>query len=141
MIRIGIATAAIAAGIVLSVLSPTAQAEVPPGGTAVALPSPLPPREAGARHGQALGVALICYGLRTTPAVDRLPTQYQGEAKAQFDAESAKILTSWREASSCKKAGGPNACRLVYEWSCAAALREIGPEGTALPGLVEKKTP
>jgi hypothetical protein len=137
MIRIGIAMAVLAAGIALS---PRAQAGDAPGGTAVALPEPaLPAREAGARYGQALGVALICYGLRTTPAVDRLPSQYQGDARSQFDAESAKIVTSWRDASSCKKAGGPNACRLMHEWSCAAAFREIGPEGTALPGLVEQK--
>jgi hypothetical protein len=99
------------------------------------------PREAGARYGQALGVALICYGLRTTPAMDRLPSQYTGDARTEFDSESEKTLAAWREAGSCKKAGGPNPCRLVHEWSCSAALKEIGPEGTALRGLVEQKTP
>lgn len=138
MIQIVFAIAAIVAGMALP---PPAQAEVAAGGTAVTRPAPLPPREAGARYGQALGVALICYGLRTTPAVDRLASQYQGDARTQFDAESEKIATSWRETGSCKKAGGPNACRLVHAWSCAAALREIGPEGTVLPGLVEQKTP
>jgi hypothetical protein len=138
MIKSLVAIAAVSA---VSVLSPPARAEVPAGGTAVTLPAPLAPREAGARYGQALGVALICYGLRTTPAIERLASQYQGDARTQFDSESEKIVASWRAASSCQKAGGPNACRLVHEWSCAAALREIGPEGTVLPGLVEQKTP
>ncbi|WP_439542039.1 hypothetical protein [Hyphomicrobium sp.] len=124
--------AAIAAG---------AEAPSTPAGTAVTLPAPLPPREAGARYGQALGVALICYGLRTTPALERLPSQYTGDARTEFDSESEKVLAAWREAGSCKKAGGPNACRLVHAWSCRAALNEIGPEGAILPGLVEQKTP
>jgi hypothetical protein len=138
MIQIVFAIAAIAAGMALP---PPAQAEVAAGGTAVTRPALLPPREAGARYGQALGVALICYGLRTTPALERLASQYGGDARTQFDAESAKTLAAWREAGSCKKAGGPNACRLVHEWSCGSALLEIGPDGTVLPGLVEQKTP
>lgn len=101
----------------------------------------IPPREAGARYGQGLGVALICYGLRTTPAFEQLPSQYGGQDRAAFDAETEKVLAAWREASTCKKAGGPNACRLIHEWSCSAAVREIGPQGTVLPGLIEANTP
>lgn len=111
------------------------------GGAAAPSPGPLAPREAGARHGQALGVALMCYGMRTTAALTRLPSAYTGADRAAFEAESAKVLIAWREASTCRAAGGPNACRLSYEWSCSSALREIGPRGTALPGLVEPKTP
>lgn len=100
---------------------------------------PLDARQAGARYGQALGVALVCYGLKTTPAVERLPTNYTGADADLFKAESEKVLLAWRDAKTCKKAGGPNECRLIHEWSCRDAVLEIGPEGTKLPGLVEPK--
>jgi hypothetical protein len=103
-------------------------------------PTPkLDPREAGARYGQALGVALVCYGLRTTSAVDSLPAIYANEAQPAFREEAEKVLATWRKASSCKTAGGPNPCRLAHEWSCRDALIEIGPNGSKLPGLIEKK--
>lgn len=134
--------AAIAVALAAAIAVPAgAESLSTPAGTAVTLPAPLPPREGGARYGQALGVALICYGLRTTPALERLPSQYAGDARTEFESESEKTLAAWREAGSCKKAGGPNACRLVHAWSCRAALNEIGPEGSILPGLVEQKTP
>lgn len=95
------------------------------------------PRAAGARHGQALGVALVCYGLKTTKAVENLPSAYSGEDLTAFKKESEKVLLSWQKAKSCVKAGGPNECRLIFEWSCRDALKEIGPEGTQLKGLVE----
>ena len=94
-------------------------------------------RMAGARHGQALGVALICYGLKTTPAVQQLPNAYSGEELKAFTEESEKVLLSWQKAKSCVKSGGPNECRLIYEWSCRDALLEIGPQGTKLKGLIE----
>lgn len=101
---------------------------------------PLDAREAGARYGQALGVALVCYGLRTTPAADRLASAYAQTGHDAFQAEADKVLAAWREASSCRNAGGPNPCRLVYEWSCRDAIREIGPQGSKIPGLVEEKS-
>lgn len=100
-------------------------------------PAPLDARAAGARHGQALGVALVCYGLKTTPAVEKLPSAYSGDDLKAFNQESEKVLLSWQKAKSCVKAGGPNECRLIFEWSCREALIEIGPEGTKLKGLVE----
>jgi hypothetical protein len=138
MRNVAVLAAALAAAIPMPAGAGTTAA---PAGTAVTLPAPLPPREAGARYGQALGVALICYGLRTTSALDRLPSQYAGDARTEFDSESEKTVAAWRETGSCKKAGGPNACRLVHEWSCHAALNEIGPDGSVLPGLVEQKAP
>lgn len=99
----------------------------------------LEPREAGARYGQALGVALVCYGLRTTSATEKLQSAYSGGDKAAFQAEADKVLSAWREASGCRTAGGPNSCRLAHEWSCRDAVREIGPDGTKFPGLVEAK--
>ncbi len=100
----------------------------------------LDPREAGARYGQALGVALMCYGAETTPAATRLPDKFGGAERTAFQAEADKVLTAWREASSCRNAGGPNPCRLLHEWSCRDAMKEIGPQGTKLPGLITEKT-
>jgi hypothetical protein len=100
--------------------------------------SNLPPREAGARYGQALGVALVCYGLRTTSALDRLPTTYTNNSRQAFQEEADKVLAAWREASTCRTAGGPNSCRLIHEWSCRDAILEIGPNGTKMPGLIEE---
>lgn len=94
------------------------------------------PAEAGTRYGQALGVALVCYGMKTTEAVQKLAANYTGDDAKSFQAAADKTLINWQEAKSCVKAGSPNACRLIHEWSCRDALREIGPEGAALPGLV-----
>ncbi len=137
MKQIVLATAALLAanGVALA----TSTGTTPVGQTSALHAPPLPPREAGARHGQALGVALICYGLHTTPAVQRLPAEYAGDARAAFESESQKTLAAWREAGSCKAAGGPNACRLVHEWSCRAALLEIGPEGRPCRASWNKK--
>ena len=100
-------------------------------------------REAGARYGQALGVALVCYGLRTRPEVlaSLRAAHKDASGREDFQAEADKVLKSWQEASSCQKAGGPNTCRLIHEWSCRDALLEIGPSGTKAPGLVEAVIP
>jgi hypothetical protein len=100
-------------------------------------------REAGARYGQALGVALVCYGVRTrSEALASLAATYSDASEREnFQTEADKVLKSWQEASSCRKAGGPNECRLIHEWSCRDALLEIGPAGTKAPGLVEAATP
>jgi hypothetical protein len=100
---------------------------------------PSNPREAGARYGQAAGVALICYGMRITGAPEALKAKYQGEALAAFEDQAGRILTMWKDTLSCKKAGGPNQCRLSQAFSCAEAMKEIGPNGSKLPGLVEEK--
>jgi hypothetical protein len=99
----------------------------------------LSPREAGVRYGQAMGVARLCYGLRTTAAAGELERTYQGaDGGDAFRAEAEKVLASWQDALGCAKAGGPNECRLIYEMSCRDAYREIGPEGSRLPGLIER---
>jgi len=103
--------------------------------------SRLSARQAGARFGQAAGVELICYDLRTTNVVNELRAKYQDGTLAEFDDEAAKILAAWKSALSCRKATGPNECRLSHLWSCQQAWREIGPEGTAVPGLIEPKKP
>lgn len=100
---------------------------------------PTNPREAGARYGQAAGVALLCYGMRTTGASEKLRSNYQGQALADFTDQAERILVMWKDTLSCKHAGGPNQCRLSHAFSCAEAMKEIGPAGTKLPGLVEEK--
>ena len=100
---------------------------------------PSNPREAGARYGQAAGVALLCYGMRTTAASEVLKSKYQGEAQAAFTDQAERILTMWKDTLSCKNASGPNECRLSHVFSCAEAMKEIGPAGTKLPGLVDTK--
>lgn len=84
-------------------------------------------------------MALVCYGMRITDAPEALKTKYQGEALAAFNEEAEKVLVAWQDVLSCKYAGGPNQCRLSHAYSCAAAMKEIGPQGTKLPGLVEEK--
>ena len=98
------------------------------------------PSAAGIRYGQAAGVALVCYGLKTTDVAEKLKGQFSGEDLATFDTEANRTLAAWRETLSCSKAGGPNECKLSHVWSCQQALKEIGPQGTVLPGLVDQKT-
>jgi hypothetical protein len=97
------------------------------------------PREDGARYGQAIGATLMCYKLETTDEFTALKTRYSGSELNVFSAEAEKIITAWRTVQTCGKAGGPNSCRLTQVWSCQEALREIGPNGSALPGLVRIK--
>ncbi len=85
--------------------------------------------DAGARYGQALGVAIVCYGLKTTPRVDALKSTYAGGDRAAFKSAADEVIAGWQEARGCRLAGGPNECRLSIEWSCREALGEIGPEG------------
>jgi hypothetical protein len=98
---------------------------------------PLSAKDAGARYGEAAGAALVCYGLKITPQVTELRARYQGDDLAEFDAEAGKVLQSWRSTLTCEHAEGPNDCKVSQQWSCQQALREIGPEGSAVRGLVE----
>jgi hypothetical protein len=97
------------------------------------------PREAGARYGQAAGVALVCYGMVTKPAVDDLKAHYTGEDLAAFNDQAQLIIDSWKELLTCKRATGPNECKLSQGKSCYEANREIGMNGTKLPGLIDGK--
>ncbi len=128
---------AVASFLVLAVQPATAGEAVAPAKAALVVPEN--PREAGARYGQAAGVALMCYGMRITGAPEELKSKYQGEARAAFEDQAGRILTMWKDTLSCKKAGGPNQCRLSQAFSCAEAMKEIGPSGTKLRGLVEEK--
>lgn len=103
------------------------------------MPSLTPAMEAGARYGQALGVELMCLDLRIQPAADALKSKFEGADLAAFTAQSEKILEMWKDALSCKHAGGPNECKLSHMWSCQEAVKEIGPQGTKIPGLIGPK--
>jgi hypothetical protein len=49
-----------------------------------------------------------------------------------------KIYGAWIRLKQCAIVEDPTECRLVVEESCAAAIIEIGPSGTVLPGLLEE---
>jgi hypothetical protein len=99
----------------------------------------LPPRDAGARYGEAAGAALVCTQLKITPRVAELRANYEGDALAEFDSQAAKILQAWRDTQTCEHANGPADCKVTQQLSCKLAFKEIGPGGTAIEGLVETK--
>lgn len=100
----------------------------------------LSPREAGARYGQAAGAEIVCYGLKATNRTEELRARYRDADLTEFQTEAAKVLDAWKKTATCENAYGPNPCKLSHVWSCQAALKEIGPEGTAVPGLVATRS-
>lgn len=97
------------------------------------------PTQLGIRYGQAAGVALVCYGLQVSPDVEKLKARFSGADLETFNTQAKKILTAWEKTLRCENSGGPNECKLSHTWSCQQGLRELGPEGTVLPGLVEQR--
>jgi len=95
--------------------------------------------DAGRRGGEAAGAAVVCDWLRITERAAALRSHYEGDALAEFDAEASRFLAAWQTAKTCRNSGGPNECRITLQLSCREALREFGPDGTALPGLLEPK--
>ena len=95
--------------------------------------------QVGTRYGQAAGIALVCYGLKVTPAVDSLKSRFKGAEREVFDKQAKKILAAWKRTLRCEDSGGPNECKLSHVWSCQQGLKELGPNGTVMPGLVEQK--
>lgn len=99
--------------------------------------------EQGARHGQALSAAKICPGARTTAKVAALAASIPAGDRPAFEAASQKIVTAWDKALTCQDvdpAQAPreiNSCRKSKILSCTSTWREIGPDGAALPGLLE----
>jgi len=96
-------------------------------------------KDAGIRYGEAAGAVLVCQSLRITPRVADLRGRYQGADLEEFDSQAGKILKAWQESLSCQHANAPIDCMISQRWSCQQALREIGPSGTAVRGLVEPK--
>lgn len=98
----------------------------------------LPPKEAGARYGQALGASLICAGTKLTPAADALLARYSGADLDTFRAQAQSVTLLWKKTLGCDPKADINRCRLLNEISCTEALKEIGPTGSQLPGLIAK---
>jgi hypothetical protein len=96
-------------------------------------------RDAGARYGEAAGAALVCLRLKITPRVAELRARYEGDGLAEFDAQAAKVLQSWRSTQTCEHANGPDDCKVTQQLSCKLAMKEIGPGGTVIEGLVDAK--
>jgi len=97
------------------------------------------PIELGTRYGQAAGVAVLCYGLKVMPKAEQLKNRFSGADREAFDKQAAKILAAWQKTLRCENSGGPNECKLSHTWSCQLGLKELGPNGTVLPGLVEQR--
>lgn len=114
------------------------RSEAAPVGDAGVSDKDLTSGQAGVRYGQAAGVAVVCYWLKATKRVEELRAKYREVGAAEFDAEAAKTLAAWSVPAICRNAG-PNACRLSILWSCQQAMKEIGPEGSIFPGLVEPR--
>ena len=99
--------------------------------------------EQGARHGQALSAAKICPGARTTTKVAELAAAIPAGDRPAFEAASKKIVGAWDKALTCQDvdpAQAPrefNSCRKSKILSCTSTWREIGPDGAALPGLLD----
>lgn len=99
--------------------------------------------EKGARHGQALSAAKICPGARTTAKVAALAASVREPDRKTFNASSQKIVVAWDKAFICQDVDPAqfpreiNACRKSKILSCSQTWSEIGPGGSALPGLLE----
>lgn len=98
--------------------------------------------DAGRRYGQAQAAARFCPGGKLLAKVEELRARFHDADKAAFEAEAAKMAQAWDLTLGCQEGdqetGRPNLrCRQVKRLSCRQAWREIGPEGTAIPGLIE----
>ncbi len=111
-------------------------AEPAPTGSPESAAAKLTPLEAGARYGQALGVLEICIGSKTTDKVAALQAAYTGDDATTFKAQATKVYEAWVKVKNCSNKTDPNQCKIIMDRSCEAAFNEIGPNGTAAPGLV-----
>lgn len=99
-------------------------------------------KELGIRHGQAIAAVRTCPGARLTAKAEGLETDLGRGDLAVFRDESDRILTAWANAFACTDVDPAqtreiNGCRRAKILSCNQAWQEIGPDGMALPGLVE----
>jgi hypothetical protein len=97
----------------------------------------LDPREAGARYGQALGAAEVCYGSTVTDKARTLADAFSGADLDAFKAQAATVYDAWVKVKSCSNQFDPNQCKIIMDKSCLAAEAEIGSSGTAIAGLVD----
>ncbi len=123
-----------------------------PADADVKAPEPSPPgpqatsvaqtaRDAGIRYGQAGGAAAVCENTHTTAKAEQLIKGLTSGDLDAFKVQAETVLSAWKKTLTCEKTGDPNQCRLIHQISCKDAYREIGPEGAALPGLIEYRKP
>ncbi len=101
----------------------------------------LTPYDVGSRYGQALGAAETCAGGKVTDKTSILASLYTGANLEEFKAQEKKIYDAWMNAKHCVRDDHPDQCKVIIDESCAAAISEIGPKGTVLPGLFEISNP
>ncbi|MBS0252771.1 MAG: hypothetical protein JSR78_17080 [Proteobacteria bacterium] len=104
---------------------------------AFAEPLPKSAKEAGARYAQALGAAETCDGLRVGKMAEALKNEFSGNDLKAFNAQAADVYASWQKVKNCSRPLDPNPCRIMIQLSCQSAVSEIGPEGSAIPHLLE----
>lgn len=101
----------------------------------------LTPFDIGSRYGQALGASETCPGGKLTAKAAVLPSVYADAKLAEFGAQEKKIYDAWMRVKHCVRDDTPGQCKVIIDESCATALSEIGPSGSAVPGLFEISRP
>lgn len=101
----------------------------------------LTPYDVGSRYAQAVGASETCPGGKITDKAAILTSVYTGAELAVFGAQEKKIYDAWMRAKHCAQDEPTNQCKVVIDESCASAISEIGPAGTAFPGLLEINRP
>ncbi len=97
----------------------------------------LTPYDVGSRYAQALGASETCTGGKLTDKGAALNSLYTGANLDEFSAQEKKIYEAWQKVKHCVRDDNPDQCKVIIDESCAAALSEVGPSGTAFPGLLE----
>jgi hypothetical protein len=101
----------------------------------------LTPYDIGSRYGQALGASETCPGGSLTAKGAVLPSVYTDSKLAEFGVQEKKIYEAWMRVKHCVRDDSPGQCKVIIDESCATALAEIGPTGSAVPGLFEIARP
>lgn len=99
------------------------------------------PYDVGSRYGQALGAAETCTGGKATDKAAILATLYAGTNLEEFNTQEKKIYDAWMNAKHCIREDNSSQCKVIIDESCAAAITEIGPNGSVIPGLFEISKP
>lgn len=133
--RISFATLLAVLAVALLVLLPTSAGRA--GAPAAAPGEPPSPKMAGARYGQALGASLVCPFVHLLPGADSLMQRFTGADLETFKSEAQRIALVWKKTLACDPTADINRCRVLSEKSCSEAIKEVGPGGTAEPGLIE----
>lgn len=108
------------------------------GAAGAAQPARLSAEDLGARYGQALGASLVCPGAFVTAKAEALAASLEASEQERFKRQAAAVLKLWQKIPVCDAAThGPNQCKIANDLSCREAMRDIGPDGRHVPGLIE----